>query len=248
MYLCAIQSNIKQHDPFGSFFTLLQSCVFCKKKKENQHPVLELIRVAAQCSAQLWFHYSIASKTDRLDCYAEHWFEDREYSTGRERWQLLCYPWHGFTFGLWADTFLSVSHTHFSKTETLAARGVWRHTLTQTHKHTQRATLISCLALLSGERHSWGDPAILWTTGHTNKQYSLFLSSLINIFTTFYRQTFTSRKVCEKQTILIISPSQFHFDLSYLLLSTPALSHCLYVHLPHPLYCMYLSVSISLRV
>lgn len=108
----------------------------------------------------------------------------------------------------------------------------------------QRATLISCLALLSGERHSWGDRAILWTTGHTNKQYSLFLSSLINTFTTFYRQTFTSRKVCQKKLILTISPSLFHLNISYSLLSPSAPSYCLSMCI-FLIVCMYLSVSIK---
>lgn len=151
----------------------------------------------------------------------------------------------------WTLFYLSLTQTYtqthtFPKTETLAARIVWRHTLTQTHKHTQRATLISCLALLSIERHSWGDRAFLWTTGHTNKQYSLFLSSLINTCTTFYRQTFTSRKVCQTKLILTISPSPFHLNISYSLLSPPAPSYCLSMCI-FLIVCMYLSVSIFIR-
>lgn len=101
----------------------------------------------------------------------------------------LCFPWHGFAFSLRSH---SLTHTLSLQADTLAARCLETntYTLSQAHKHARRgATLISCLALLSGERHSWGDQGILWTTGHTNKQYSSFLSSLMNTFPTFHRQT-----------------------------------------------------------
>lgn len=63
--------------------------------------------------------------------------------TARERRMALpCFPWHGFDFGLWADTSLTRSpsltythiHTHF-----LAGRGVWRCTYSQSDTQTHSA-------------------------------------------------------------------------------------------------------------
>lgn len=110
---------------------------------------------------------------------------------------------------------LSLSHTHSSKRDTLAARGVWWRTYT--HTHTQRTTLISCLALLSSEWHSWGDRAILWTAVNTNKHtvYSVSLPSLVHTFTTFYRQTPTGRKVCHHSSLHLVFSRHLSFCLPF---------------------------------
>lgn len=95
---------------------------------------------------------------------------------------------------------LSLSYTLIQKRNTGSQRCLETHIHTHVHTHvqthTQRATLISCLALLSSVWHSWGDQAILWTAVNTNKHtvYSVSLTSLTHTFTTFDRQTLTSRK------------------------------------------------------
>lgn len=173
-WLCDIKHVFGDLSPL---FCCPKICVL--QTKENQHPALELIRVYCGESSAAGRRV-VAAQLARLIGLTAKPSRDIDLEIGEARAMApLCFLWHESAFGLWADATLSLfdtthtcahthAHMHFSKRETLAARSVWRHTLTETHKHTQRATLISCLASLSGVRHSWGDRAILWTTGHTN--------------------------------------------------------------------------------
>lgn len=81
-----------------------------------------------------------------------------------------------------------------------------------------------------------------------HKQYSAFLSSLINTSTTFYRQTFAGSSARKKGLILIISLALFH--LSEPLLSLVALPYCLsmltFLFLFFPV-CVFLGVTLHVE-
>lgn len=85
---------------------------------------------------------------------------------------LLCFPWHGFAFGLWAH-----AHTH-----TLFADRYWQpevsgDTLAQTGPQTcaARVDIDFLFGITKRRAPQLRDRGILWTTGHTNKQSSPLL-------------------------------------------------------------------------
>lgn len=141
---------------------------------------------------------------------------------------LPCLRWHGFAFGLGRHIFLSHKHTHTLIQEGNTGSQRCLETHTDTHKYTQRATLISCLALLSSEWHSWRIGLFSGPTMQTNKHsmHSVSPSSLINTLTTLYRQPFTNNNVWQKTAYLD------HYHLNYLI--TCFLLFFFFLFLPAP--------------
>lgn len=113
-------------------------CASSLKNKVNQVPALGLIQVVRVFSSVLLKH------SRQEICLTAKLNKDIDLELGNtaQRGMVLpCFPWHGFAFGLgwWISHCLCLSlthaHTHTlsSKSETLAARGVWRYAHINTH-------------------------------------------------------------------------------------------------------------------